>query len=256
MFLGFLAILFTGFVLGLLGGGGSILTVPILVYIFKIHPSLATAYSLFVVGTAASFGAFKNFKKGNLDVAAGLSFAFPGLLGVFCSRAFIVPNLPETVLSFASFHLEKGPFIMIVFASMMVLASYSMIMGRGESRAQKQNIFMRVLLGFTVGVATGFVGAGGGFILIPVLVKFAGLSMKKAVGTSLFIIAINSLIGFTGDVFVSSIDWVFILKLAGLAVLGILLGTSLSAKVPGKVLKKIFGFFVLILGSWILYNQA
>jgi uncharacterized membrane protein YfcA len=256
MLLGFIAILFTGFVLGLLGGGGSILTVPILVYIFKIHPAIATAYSLFIVGTAASFGAYRNFKAQTLDVKTGLSFAFPGLIGVFCSRTLIVPNLPEVVLSTPLFQLEKGAFIMVVFATMMILASYSMIMGRSEGHAQKQNLITRSLLGFLVGIATGFVGAGGGFILIPVLIKFAGLPMKKAVGTSLFIISINSLIGFTGDIFVSTIDWGFIFKLAVLAVLGILLGTSMSKKVPGKILKKIFGFFVLILGSWIIYSQV
>jgi uncharacterized membrane protein YfcA len=256
MTLPLLAILLTGFVLGLLGGGGSILTVPILVYLFKLSAVTATAYSLFIVGSAACLGAFKNYQSNNLDLRTGVLFATPGVLGVFISRALIVPNLPEVIYNFNSFQLSKDNFILIVFATMMVLASYSMIFGRAEKKESKSlNKVYLAALGLIVGVVTGFVGAGGGFIIIPVLNRFAGLKIKKAIGTSLFIIALNSLIGFLGDVITIDPDWMLLFKLSSLALLGVWVGTYFNSKVPAKYLKKGFGFFVLILGSWIIYNQ-
>lgn len=252
----FISILIMGFVLGLLGGGGSILTVPILVYLFKLNAVTATAYSLFVVGTAASVGAVKNYRIKNLDLKIGFLFSLPGLLGVFLSRAYIVPSIPETILEVSNFTLTKDNFILTVFAVMMILASYSMIFGRSiKSNNKSLNSIALASLGFIVGVVTGFVGAGGGFIIIPVLNSFAGLEIKKAIGTSLFIISINSLLGFFGDLLTTSPDWSLLLNLSFLAVIGILVGTYFNSKVPARHLKKGFGFFVLTLGSWIIYKQ-
>lgn len=255
--LAYLAILATGFVLGLLGGGGSILTVPILFYLFKLDAVTATGYSLFVVGSAACIGAFRNYKKDNLSISTGLFFAAPGVAGVFLSRAYIVPSLPETIFKFQGFSLAKDNFILIVFAIMMISASYSMIFGRSEVKDKKSiaTPFLS-LLGFAVGVATGFVGAGGGFIIVPVLNAFAGLDIKKAIGTSLFIMSINALLGFLGDLIVLKPDWTFLFTLSLLAMTGVLVGTHFNSKVKAKSLKKVFGFFVLILGSWIICKQV
>jgi len=252
----FLSMLLMGFVLGLLGGGGSILTVPILFYLFELDAVTATAYSLFIVGAAASVGAFRNYKKSNLDLQVGVLFAIPALLGAFFSRAYLVPNLPSEVLNLGGFTLSKDNFILLIFAFMMLMASYSMIFGRSEAKnsKSKSRLFLSSL-GLCVGVATGFVGAGGGFIIIPVLNKFAGLQIKKAMGTSLFIISINAGVGFLGDLISLSPDWVFLFKMTLLAVIGVLVGTSLNSKVPAKFLKKGFGIFVFTLGCWIVYKQ-
>jgi len=253
----FISILFVGFVLGLLGGGGSILTVPILIYLFKIDVVTATAYSLFTVGSASSVGAFRNYRKNNLNLGVGINFAIPGLLGVFTSRALIVPSLPQVILSTESLQISKDNLILAVFAIMMILASYSMIFGRNVQTNQKPlSHFKLALLGFTVGVFTGFVGAGGGFILIPVLNSLAGLEIKKAIGTSLFIMSVNSLIGFLGDLLSFQPDWLLLLQLSFLTITGVLVGTYFNSKVPAKVLKKGFGVFVLSLGCWIIYNQV
>lgn len=252
----FLAILLMGFVLGLLGGGGSILNVPILVYLFKLNAVTATAYSLFIVGTAACVGAFKSHRGKNLDLNTGILFSVPGFIGVFFSRAFIVPSLPEQIFQMQNFILSKDDFILLVFALMMILASYSMIFGRIEVAKTKPMSGVSLGgLGFTVGVLTGFVGAGGGFIIIPVLNAFAGLDIKKAIGTSLFIIAVNSLLGFLGDLLSLKPDWPLLIQLSGLSIFGVLIGNYFNSKVPAKILKKGFGFFVLTLGSWIIYKQ-
>ena len=252
----FIAILLMGFVLGLLGGGGSILTVPILVYLFKINAVTATAYSLFVVGSAACVGAVKSYNKNNLNLKIGLLFSLPGFIGVFISRAYIVPTLPVVIMETQSFVLTKDSFILMVFAMMMIMASYSMIFGRSEIDDVKP-LRGSVLgaMGFTVGLLTGFVGAGGGFIIIPVLNAFAGLDVKKAIGTSLFIISFNSLLGFLGDLLNLQPDWMFLAQLTILAVIGVLVGGYFNSKVPAKLLKKGFGFFVLVLGSWIIVKQ-
>lgn len=256
MIIPLLSILLIGFVLGLLGGGGSILTVPILVYLFKFDAVTSTAYSLFIVGAASCVGAFKSYKKGNLDLSVGLAFAVPGLIGVFTSRAFIVPSLPDTILSLQAFTLSKDSFILLVFALIMVTASYSMIFGRVQIKQESSSSILTLSsLGFTVGVCTGFVGAGGGFILIPVLNSLAGLDIKKSIGTSLFIIAVNSLIGFSGDLLRFQPDWPLLIKLSTLAILGVLVGSYFNSKVPAKILKKGFGFFVLTLGCWIVFKQ-
>lgn len=250
------SVLIMGFVLGLLGGGGSILTVPILVYLFKLNAVTATAYSLFIVGSAACIGAFKNYKKNNLDIRVGLLFSIPGFIGVFVSRAIVVPSLPDVIFNAQGLSLSKDNFILSVFAVLMIFASYKMITGRSEKKiTYTVSSPLLGVLGFVVGLITGFVGAGGGFIIIPVLNQFAGLNIKKAIGTSLFVISINSLLGFCGDLLNLSPDWLFLFKLSCLAVIGVVAGAYFNTKVPAQVLKKGFGFFILTLGSWIIYKQ-
>jgi uncharacterized membrane protein YfcA len=156
--------------------------------------------------------------------------------------------------------VSKELLIMLVFAITMILASLSMIRGRkdleGESEETELNLFFILIQGLLTGLLTGFVGAGGGFLIIPALVVFAKLPMKKAVGTSLFIISMNSLLGFMGDVMSNpEIQWVFLLTLVALSIVGIFIGSIFSQKVPEKTLKKAFGYFVLIMGSFILLQQ-
>lgn len=259
--LGYIASILMGLSLGLIGGGGSILTVPILVYLFSVNPILSTAYSLFIVGLTALVGGTFYLKKGEVDLKTGFIFAIPSFIGVYLTRAFIVPSLPDPVFSIGSTTVSKALLIMFVFAVLMVVASLSMIKSnKGVTEAKKISNSSRILLisaeGLIVGGITGFVGAGGGFLIIPALVVLVGLPMKIAVGTSLFIIAAKSLIGFIGDVqHQAFIDWKLLFTIAAIAIGGLFLGMSLSRKVPEKALKKGFGYFVLIMGTIILIDQ-
>lgn len=258
---GYFAAILMGISLGMIGGGGSILTVPILVYLFQVDAILATAYSLFIVGLTALVGGATYLKRGEVDLPTGLVFAIPSFIGVYLTRAYLVPSIPDPVFTMNKFVLTKALLIMIVFAILMLAASFSMIRSKKEE-AQKLQLspLARWSLisaeGLVVGGVTGLVGAGGGFLIIPALVLLVGLPMKIAVGTSLFIIAAKSLIGFLGDLKSGvSMDWQLLLTLSAIAVVGLFLGVHYSKKVSEKSLKKGFGFFVLIMGSLILFDQ-
>ncbi|WP_040282129.1 sulfite exporter TauE/SafE family protein [Psychroserpens damuponensis] len=257
--LGYFGALIIGVVLGLIGGGGSILTVPILVYLLAINPVTATAYSLFVVGVSSAFGVFQNIKKGLVDFKTAFVFAIPAFIAVYITRKFVVPAIPNELYTFGNFTLTKDIAIMVFFAIIMLLASISMIKTKKNTKHISEvvtfNYPLITLEGLVVGVLTGLVGAGGGFLIIPALVLLAKLPMKKAVATSLLIIAIKSLIGFIGDVENLSIDWTFLLTFTAISVVGIFVGSYLSNFIDGKKLKKGFGFFVLIMGIYILFKE-
>lgn len=261
--LGYVGALCIGLVLGLTGGGGSILTVPILVYILALSPVTATAYSLFVVGVSSSFGALKNIQRGLVNFKSSLIFALPAVLGVFSMRKFVIPAIPENIYTGSNFIITKDIAIMVFFAILMLATSISMIVDRskllGELPEQENsgnlNYTSLILLGLLTGCVTGAVGAGGGFIIVPILVLLAKLPMKKAAATSLFIMAINSLLGFTGDLGNIDINWQFLLIFASIAVLGIFLGIYLSNFIDGKKLKKAFGWFVLVMGIYIFWRE-
>ncbi len=257
--LGYTGALIIGIVLGLIGGGGSILTVPILVYLLYINPVTATAYSLFVVGVTSLVGAFNNLKKGLVDVKTALVFAAPALVAVYLTRKYLIPALPEQLFEIAGFLVTKNIAIMVFFALIMFLAAISMIRERKNNKEKpstpQYNYPLILVEGLLVGVLTGLVGAGGGFLIIPALVLLAKLPMKKAVATSLLIIAIKSLIGFIGDVENLEINWTFLLLFTGFSILGIFFGMYLSNFIEGKKLKKSFGWFVLIMAVYILYKE-
>lgn len=259
--LGYVGALIIGLVLGLIGGGGSILTVPVLVYLLSLNPITATAYSLFVVGASSLVGAAKNLQKGLIGFKTALAFAIPAVISVFSTRKFLVPAIPEVIFHIGSFTLTKEIAIMLFFAILMLAASFSMIVDREKLLHKKEKeqstpkYSLLIPLGFITGLITGLVGAGGGFIIIPILVLLAGLPMKKAVGTSLFIIALNSLIGFLGDIGHQEIDWPFLLIFTALAMGGIYLGVYLNKFIDGRKLKKSFGWFVLVMGIYIVWKE-
>lgn len=257
---GYFGALLIGVVLGLIGGGGSILTVPIFVYILGVSPVVATAYSLFVVGSAALVGAIRNAQKGMIDYRTGIVFAIPALIVVYLTRKFIIPAIPDTLFNVGSVEVSKSMGIMVFFAFIMLLASYSMIKGRKNTNEEKHqevsyNYPLIIVEGIVVGLLTGIVGAGGGFLIIPALVLFAKLPMKKAVATSLMIIAIKSLIGFIGDVQNIELDWPFLLSFTSVSIIGIFVGIYLSKFIDGQKLKKAFGWFVLIMGLYIVLKE-
>ena len=257
--LGYIGALLIGLVLGLIGGGGSILTVPILVYALALNPVIATAYSLFVVGATSLIGAIKNMMKGMVDYRTAIIFAVPAFIAVYLTRAFLIPAIPEELFSVNSFMVTKNLAIMLFFAIIMLLASVSMIRNKRKEIDQEAQITYNypliIIEGLVVGTITGIVGAGGGFLIIPALVLLAKLPMKKAVATSLLIIAIKSLIGFLGDVQNLDIDWQFLLIFIATSVAGIFIGIWLNKFIDGKKLKKGFGWFVLIMGIYIIYKE-
>jgi uncharacterized membrane protein YfcA len=327
---GFIAAIFIGFTLGLIGGGGSILTVPVLVYLVHIDPVLATGYSLFIVGTSSSVGALNYMKKGLLSYKTAIVFAVPSFIAVFLTRKFLVPaiprelfsigaldittevvfillliivmlavsllslnrifhgskkhikafllvtpaaimvfiirqflipRIPENLITIDNFVLTRDMGIMLFFALIMFLSAFSMIRSdkanyeKVEHKGIMYNYPMIVVEGTTIGTITGIVGAGGGFLIIPALVLLAGLPMKMAIGTSLLIIAVKSLVGFLGDVSNQAIDWVFLLSFTGMTTIGIFIGTFSAKYFDNNRLKKAFGWFVLIMAVYIILKE-
>lgn len=256
---GYLASILIGVSLGLIGGGGSILTVPVLVYLFTVDPVLATAYSLFIVGISSAVGSFSYLKKGLVNIKTAIVFGIPSIIAVFLTRAFIVPAIPEEVFFIGDFILTKSILLMLIFAILMILASYSMIKKKNikieNEKKQKFNYPLILLEGIIVGTLTGLVGAGGGFLIIPALVILSNLPMKEAVGTSLVIIAAKSLIGFFGERDILLMDWNLLMIITGFAVVGIFLGMALSKRIDGSKLKPAFGWFVLVMGFYIILKE-
>jgi hypothetical protein len=258
--LAYISSVIAGITMGLIGGGGSILTVPILVYLLALNPITATAYSLFVVGATSTVGAIQSLRNKLVDFKAAVIFAIPSIIGVYTTRRYLVPILPDVMFNVGGFEVTSGVFIMLVFATVMLLASMSMILNKTAKDPEMDDsgnysVSKVVVLGLLVGIISGFVGAGGGFLNIPVLVLFIGLPMKTAIGTSLFIIAIKSLIGFLGDINNISIDWPFLLSFTALSILGIIIGLFISKFIDGKKLKKGFGYFILVMGTYIIYKE-
>lgn len=255
--LGYVGALFIGLVLGLTGGGGSILTVPILVYLMSISPVTATAYSLFIVGTTSTFGAIQNYRKNLVDIKSGFLFAIPSFIAVYLTRKYIVPRIPDIILE-APILITKNTFLMLFFAVIMIFGALSVLKKKSQDTTveEKRNLILIGIQTFTIGIIIGLVGAGGGFLIIPALILFAKLPMKKAVGTSLFIIAMNSLVGFTGDMQNLVIDWLFLSTFSAISVVGIFIGMYLTKYTNESQLKKIFAYFVLLMAAIILLKES
>ncbi|MFC4720793.1 sulfite exporter TauE/SafE family protein [Geojedonia litorea] len=255
--LGYIGAFIVGLVLGLIGGGGSILTVPILVYLLGYNPIVATAYSLFVVGSSSLVGTVQKYRKGLADLKIGLAFSFPSFLAVYLSRRFLVPGLPDVLFKINDYELTKEIGIMVFFGFVMLLAGFSMIKNKKKEviTYKKQPYYYTFIQGIVIGTITGIIGAGGGFLYVPALVLWANLPMKKAVGTSLIIITINSLIGFTGDLHTIDIDWMFLISFSLITIMGILIGGRLSKRISNKSLKKGFGYFVFAMAIYIIYKE-
>lgn len=262
---GYVLVILIGFTLGLIGGGGSMLAVPVLVYFFNYPAEQATGYSLLIVGLTSFIGSYSCIRYGEFAVEALYLFALPSLVSIFCTRKFLMPSLPEHLFDIGDFHLTKDLSILVVFSVVILFASVAMI--ARKSQADRNDLMWAeffkgplkipfiVLLGLLVGFISGFVGAGGGFMIIPVLVIFLRLPMKKAIGTSLLIIAVNSLVGFTGNIGQMNIEWKFLAVVCGLAIAGIFAGRYLSNYISGRKLRSAFGWFSLIVGISILVKE-
>jgi uncharacterized membrane protein YfcA len=260
--IGYIAAILIGVSLGMVGSGGSILTVPVLVYLMSVHPLLATTSSLFIVGTTSLVGGIRAYSKGLVDFKAVTEFGFPSIFSIFITRHYLLPAIPAHIFSIGSLAVSKEMLLMVVFAILMLLASYSMIRSRDNETGSEQTdekrqgkVFPLMLLGLVIGVITGLLGAGGGFLIIPTLVLFLNLSMKKAVGTSLLIIAINSLFGFLFSLKQFEFNWVLLLSFTALAIAGIFIGSRIADKIPASSLKKGFGWFILVMGIYIITKE-
>jgi uncharacterized membrane protein YfcA len=255
---GYLAALLIGISLGLIGGGGSILTIPVLVYLFHIQPSLATGYSLCIVGCSSVAGAYKNYRRGNINFKAAFYFGMTSIITVVLIRKFLLPVIPEHLFMIGHFFVSKSLVTMLMFACVMITASLSMIRKQvviSGNKGAPIHLTKALVRGCEVGILTGLLGAGGGFIIIPVLIFSFHLSMKEAIGTSLLIIAMNSLFGFAGDLFHQQFNWGLLIPVTLIAITGTFIGRKLGESVPGEKLKRGFGWFVLIMGIYIIIHE-
>ncbi len=238
-----------GVSLGMLGGGGSILTVPILVYAAGLPAKEAIAASLFVVGVTSMAGVVSHARSGRVKWRTGLLFGLAGMIGAFVG-GLVGGHAP-------------GDWLLIAFALMMIVTSLAMLRGRktppaaAHGRSDGELPLGRILVdGSVVGLVTGLVGAGGGFLVVPALVLLGGLPMSVAVGTSLVVIAMKSFAGLAGYLTTVSLDWPLILGVTAAAVVGSVIGGRLAGKVPEAALRKGFGVFVLVMGGFVLVQQG
>ena len=256
---GYASAIVVGLVIGLAGGGGSILTVPIFVYVFGVPTVLATTYSLFVVGSTSLIGSINHLWKKRVDLRVTLAFALPSFVSVYLSRRFLVPALPDPLVRINSFALSKSDAILYFFAIVMIIAARAMIRSdspeRGEAADGRPRYGTLSLDGLAVGLLTGTIGAGGGFLIVPMLVLLAGLPIKRAVATSVLIIAVNSFVGFLGDLNHTILNWNFLLPFAGLSIVGIFIGMYLARFVAPDKLKKGFGWFVLAVAGYMIIEE-
>ncbi|GAB3987510.1 sulfite exporter TauE/SafE family protein [Spirosoma daeguense] len=256
---GYASALIVGLVIGLAGGGGSILTVPIFVYIFHIPTVLATTYSLFVVGTTSLIGSLNHIWQKRIDLRVTLAFAFPSFVSVYLSRRFLLPALPDPLVRYGQSSLSKSDAILYFFAIVMVIAARAMIRSdrpeHGEAADGRPRYGSLALDGLAVGLLTGTIGAGGGFLIVPMMVLLAGLPIHRAVATSVLIIAVNSFVGFLGDIHHTQSDWNFLLPFTGLSIIGIFLGMYLARFIAPEKLKKGFGWFVLTVASYMILRE-
>jgi uncharacterized protein len=255
--------LFVGITLGLVGAGGSILTLPILVFVVGIEPQYATIYSSFVVGITSLVGTVRNILKKQLHLLSAFVFFIPSLLMMLLVKRYIMPEIPDELYEFESIILTKDIALMIFFAIIMMLASVNMIRGNQFS-ADNQDIkdinfnYKSISLqGAIVGILTALLGVGGGFLIVPALVTYAKLPIRLTIGTSLLIITFNSLSAFLFDFLEIeyALDWQFLIIFTIISVIGFFVGIWLSKFIKAGQLKKGFGYFILFMAFYTLAKQ-
>jgi uncharacterized protein len=256
--IGYLGALFMGIILGLIGGGGSIIALPILVYLFHINPDLAVVYSLFIVGNTALFASANHVRAGNFEPKVALQFGAASVLSVIVSRYWIVPNIPAVLFEINGFEVKKSVVLLLLFAFLMLFAAVKMIFTQNiEHKSAAVSPQKLVFTGLGIGLLTGLIGAGGGFLIVPTLVHYANLTMKKAIGTSLLIIGVNATIGFAASALqTANFDWQLLFSFLAIAFIGSFLGAQLSKKISNQALKPAFGWFVLVMGVYIIIKET
>lgn len=260
MAIGYICSILIGIVLGLVGGGGSILSIPVLIFFFGVNEEVSTSYSLFIVGMSSLIGVLQRLKFNLLALRQGILFAIPSTITAFFMRSLIMPNIPEE-LHFFDTLVSKDTVIVILLGVLMMFTSLKMLVGKeAQENDKKTPLSLVIALGIAVGVLAGFVGAGGGFLIVPALM-FMGLPIKKAISTSMLVVTIQSCIAFLGDfnnpkiMGEGGLDWSLLLVLTALTVSGVILGGIFSKKIDGSVLKKGFGILILLVGGFLIANK-
>jgi uncharacterized membrane protein YfcA len=258
--LGYIGATLTGIVLGLLGGGGALLSIPVLVYLFHIEPQLATSYSLILIAISASSGAYQNIRKKLIDYNAALYYGIPSVISVYIVRRWVMPNLPKVILTIGDYKLDKNLFILIILAIVMFIAAYKMITAKNagdDETEHKVDHWRLAFFAVLIGAFLGLVGAGGGFLMVPALMYFANVHTKKAIGTSLLLVSINSFIGFAGDLRSHvQIEWPFFFTFLFFSIAGVLIGHYLATYIHNNRLRRYFGWFILITAVFIIAKEV
>jgi hypothetical protein len=231
-----------GFSLGLIGGGGAILAVPILVYVLRVDARAAVAMSLAIVGATAGLGAYMHSRHGTVRFRTGLAFAALGMIGAFMGASLT--------------YLVRRELLLLIFAGIMLAAALGMLVRGSESQGRSGRLFVMLLAGFAVGVLTGFLGVGGGFLIVPALIFFAGLGMREAVGTSLLVVAINSFAGLAGHLArTAQIDSRLTVILVAIAIAGMLLGTRVSHRASPEMLRRWFAVLIIAMALFLVWRN-
>jgi len=248
-----------GIILGLIGGGGSILTVPILVYCFGVPATLATGYSLIIVGASSAIGGWKYHGQALVNWRVVRWFSLPSVVGVIIARLVILPSIPATI-GFGSLSFSNHQIVMIAFSILVVATAVFMFRGQSKPSESKLNskpsYGLIVFDGLLVGIFTGFVGAGGGFMIVPALMLLLHLPLKRAIGTSLIIICIKSLMGGLTDILLgASFNYGLLMGVIAVTFFGVIIGTKINALVDPMLLKRGFAGFILVMGGLILIKE-
>lgn len=256
--LGYFGAFLTGLILGLLGGGGALVSIPVLVYLFHIEASVATGYSLFLIGVTASSGAVTNLRKKTVHLPTLLYYGIPSIISIYCTRRFVMPAIPDVVFQLGTYLVTKNNFILTLLSVVIFGVAFNMLRTNKSATENEPHIDYIKLTATAVfiGAFLGMVGAGGGFLMIPALIHYANLDMKKSIGTSLVLVAMNSFVGFWGDVHSSTnLDWQFLFTFSSFSVVGMFAGSYWAGKTDNTLLKKYFAWFMLVVGSYILAKE-
>ena len=258
---GYAGAVLTGLILGLMGGGGALLSIPVLHYLFLIPADVATGYSLFLIGVTATSGAIQNIREKLVDYNALAYYGIPSAVTVYCVRRFLIPNLPDTIIHIYGYTLDKNHTILGLLCIVMFTLAYKMILVEPEieqeHEVKESEIGKLIMYSVLIGLFIGVVGAGGGFLMTPALIYIAHLSIKKAIGTSLLLVAGNSLIGFMGDIHSNqTMDWKFLFIFSSFSIVGVFVGIYLQQFIQAKKLKKMFGWFVLFIAVLMVLKET
>ena len=255
---GYASLIGVGLLLGIMGGGGSILSVPILVYLFSLDVVVASSYSLFIVGSTSVVGTALKHRDRFIDIPAALQLGVPSLLVTFCTRKWIVCSIPDVLFMVGSISVTRRALLLSVFALVVIISSVMVVRSKQSTRedsTSRPNPLALILAGLGVGFLSGLAGVGGGFLILPALMFFGGLRFNVAVGSALPIIAMNSLVGFLGGVYSHPVNWLFLTSISMLATFGIFIGDLFASRFSPNTLKRIFGWSALVLGIWILVKE-
>lgn len=244
-----------GVSLGLMGGGGSILTVPLLVYFFHVNPFVASTYSLLIVGVSSLLGVIPYIKNKEYHIPAIVQMGIPSVIVVYITKYFLVPLIPDQLYIAGNYSVNSDQLLLVFFSLLLIVAAFAMIRKTEASTHKKVSVIQLTSHGILIGFLTGLVGVGGGFLIIPVLVLVCEIPMKKAVGSSLIIIVLNAIIGLMAVKDFVSFDQLLLVKISVLSIIGIVIGTLLSKRIEGGKLKRGFGWFLLIMGLAILFKE-